>query len=58
MERRKELVQDKQLRKRAERAARDLQLEEELNESSEGESVIRKRPRIQETRGTYLIHIL
>ena len=55
MERRKQFVQDQQLRKRAERSARDLQLEE-LQESSEEESVIRKQPRIQETKGSYFFY--
>ena len=56
MERRKQFVQDQQLRKRAERSARDLQLEE-LQESSEEESVIRKQPRIQETKGSFCLVI-
>ena len=53
MERRKQSVQDTQLRKRAARIAQDLNLDEELQESSEEESFIDKRARATETEGFY-----
>ena len=56
MERRKQSVQDTQLRKRAAWIAQDLNLDEELQESSE-ESFINKRARATETEGFFSLHI-